>query len=634
MKQTEYTLGRLLKTTRNKYGISRKELSRGVMLESLCKTVEEDKCIIDKFTWDFLLSRLGMSTNIYECYVTEEEWEWYEFRMTIRKSVNACLRYLYQNGYKNFDTEFMKLNIAQGRKDCAEYRSSLQQKAKSEGLFKNIHILFLELIESYFLLFEQVDPTIRLQKLENTAKLMEFDPSKIRKQSKKIPVLSVFELEIFILMAYAYRDGNEYETARECLEWAASYSMDHFKEEKDELVKIYPYIAWSLARLEEVYGNTQNIPQICMKAMELLLHTRSVGGMVPLMDMLLKYWNEDIALSICTKEQLQKQRQYLLDVFLEYDENPYSVFPYMMIENSVLVSEAIKQKRESLCIKQLELSEGVIEPETISRFESGKQRIRWKKIQLLLQKLGMPIEKERLFLDSYQEDIVGKYPKIATHIYLHHLELARREVMSLEENLDKKSKRNRQYLYFTKAILQKQSFNINDIQLKEMCEKAIKITMPSYPDVSFEEHIMSRQEGIILNNIALLYKKSGRIDDAYKLFERCTRSYQKGKINECYLNNTQMLLMINFIGIIGDKGNHEEAIQLSKQLFKNMIRKGRIKGASGILYEILWNLYHGRNDEQSREQCKKLYEQALSIAKLEGDIETVKFLLNRENIYT
>ena len=87
-KKKIYTLGGLIQQTRNKYGITRKELAKGLFVEQVLLQLEDNQCIADKFTWDFILSRLGISTNIYECYVTQEERESYEAQITIPDMVN------------------------------------------------------------------------------------------------------------------------------------------------------------------------------------------------------------------------------------------------------------------------------------------------------------------------------------------------------------------------------------------------------------------------------------------------------------------------------------------------------------------------------------------------------------------
>ena len=91
--------------------------------------------------------------------------------------------------------------------------------------------------------------------------------------------------------------------------------------------------------------------------------------------------------------------------------------------------------------------------------------------------------------------------------------------------------------------------------------------------------------------------------------------------------------MNNFTSLLGNQNQYERAIQLSEQLIYQTISKGSLRGVSGMLYEILWNLYEYESNKKTRETCKKLFVQALSLAILERDKEEVKFLLNGKEKY-
>lgn len=631
-KKKIYTLGGLIQQTRNKYGITRKELAKGLFVEQVLLQLEDNQCIADKFTWDFLLSRLGISTNIYECYVTQEEWEWYEAQITIRDMVNQCLEMLYEDNGKKSREEELLLCIRKGKKLCSDYRRKIQKSEKAEGFTPNIHLLFVTVMEGYFLMAEGIDGNTRLLELETMRECMKIEPIHLLIQSDKC-YFSLFELELLLLIADAYQGIGEIIQARELLQWVSTYSKNKFNSDKEELVKLYPYVMWRLAKLEEQCGNEQKVALICFNAMELLIETASLRGMIPIMDMLLKYWKDKLTLTLCPREQLEEQRQCLLELFSQYGGNPYAIYPLMMIENATLVNELIKKQRQWKQIRQCELCEGIVEPETLSRLENGKRIVRWKKIQLLLERLSLPMEKERLYLESHEVAIVQKYQKIATSLYKRQMELARREIEEVEKELDTNSLRNKQYLLFTKALIQREDYFMRECDFKVICENALKVTIEAYPNVALEQRVLSRQEGIILNNIGLNYKTEKKLEEAMSLFEHCYSIYNYWKISKKYLNNSQSAIVNNFTSLLGNQNQYERAIQLSEQLIYQTISKGSLRGVSGMLYEILWNLYEYESNKKTRETCKKLFVQALSLAILERDKEEVKFLLNGKEKY-
>ena len=56
----------------------------------------------------------------------------------------------------------------------------------------------------------------------------------------------------------------------------------------------------------------------------------------------------------------------------------------------LFIGEVIKRKRKELRLTQEELCEGICEPSTISRIESGKQVPAKNKLDALLQRLDLP----------------------------------------------------------------------------------------------------------------------------------------------------------------------------------------------------------------------------------------------------
>lgn len=59
----------------------------------------------------------------------------------------------------------------------------------------------------------------------------------------------------------------------------------------------------------------------------------------------------------------------------------------------LFIGELIRQRRLELGLKQCELCEGICEPVTMSRLESGKQTPGSNKLRMLMQRLGLPEER-------------------------------------------------------------------------------------------------------------------------------------------------------------------------------------------------------------------------------------------------
>ena len=631
--EEEYTLGKLIEETRKRRKITREALAKGIMSEGNLRKLETGELTVDKFTWDILLNRLGISSLIYECYVTESEFEFYKLQVKIRELVNKCIRILYlgeADKSKNKITKF----VEDGRIYCQKYKKILMEQKGMEGVYNVIHILFLETMEAYFLKIEGADIEVRFKQIHNTWNQVRTETLEQLKDKKKRVYLSCTELEVLLLMAEVYEDSNQRRTAKEILSWICDYCCIQYEEEKLEKVKIYPYAVYKLASMEGKDNNWKACESMCVETLELLIDTGSLRCMIPLMDLLLDHWDNGELLLLYNKEQLTQQRDCLLHIFKEFKQNPYGVYPLTIIENAVLVTEVIKRRRDMLNITQQTLSSGIIEPENFSRFEKGKLNVRWRKIALLLERLGIPSQKERLLIESTDTRVVSEYQKIATSIYKDEVEIAKRKFQFINQRIDKKRKRNRQYLLITRILIQKENYQINSLEEeKKLCEKALQVTIPDYPNVDLTELFLTRVEGSIINNFALAYKRMGEIEKSIELYESAIKSYENQKINKYYPNRSQVLLKENYVTLFGDMNKFEEAVQYSKDEIVRMLKAGTMEGMARMLYEIAWNLYECNHAIDTKKACKQYFLQALTIAKLKQNRSYIRFLLERKEKY-
>ena len=88
---------------------------------------------------------------------------------------------------------------------------------------------------------------------------------------------------------------------------------------------------------------------------------------------------------------------------------------------------------------QHQACEGIIEPETYSRFESGKSRLRWEKQKLLLERLGQSSARVQFIVDSPHPKVLVTAKNILTDIQLGRLNMANEKYIELSCWLTKSS---------------------------------------------------------------------------------------------------------------------------------------------------------------------------------------------------
>ena len=619
----KYTLGLLIKTTREGKGIGRDILAEGIMSERNLVKVENNEIVLDKVTWDFFLSRLGISTSIYECYVTKEEFICYEFQTKLRNIANDCIRFLYE---RKENREKILKSIKQGIEYSKQYLVFLQENKRMEGCYPPIHLFFVGVMESYFLKASGESVVTRKKHLIHTWKILH-SISIEEMLSKKKHCFSLQELECLLLWSDICFEEGEKEKAVELLNWICDYCENYYLEDK---IKIYPYAMWYLSKIKLKENKKEEVFQIAMKSVELLLSKKSLRCLIPLIDILLEVKSFNGG-TWYTEEQLQEYKGCILELCREYEENPYAMYPFTSIEQATLVSEFVCQRRKYKCMTQAQLSEGIVEPETLSRFEREKISMRWKKLSLILERLGLPQEKEQLLLETDGYEALEMYQEINNHIFKFQTELAKEKLYILDNKLDKSSIKNKQYVKFVKTIIQKSNYQINSLEIQEkIYTELLQMTKPKYPDISIEHELLSRCEGGIINGLGILYEKKGDIERGKALLEQGILSYENKLISRKYSNRSRELLKHNYASLLGELGMFETAIKISKGEIKIILCKGAIEGVASALYEVAWNLYEWKKDER---EIKKYYIQALTTAKLEQDGKLVRFLLEREGKY-
>ena len=134
------------------------------------------------------------------------------------------------------------------------------------------------------------------------------------------------------------------------------------------------------------------------------------------------------------------------ELFAEFQVNPYGLFALTTFENARIADEIIRIRRKEQNLTQTKLSEGILEPESYSRFECGKRKLRWKKKKKLLERLGERGNKVTLLLESDDPDVVEEYQRIQDSSYREKYDLLKEKIYDLKGKLDKTSKINRQFI--------------------------------------------------------------------------------------------------------------------------------------------------------------------------------------------
>ena len=626
-----YTMGRLIAGARKKKNISLEELSQGVMSAEDLNFIEKDDEYADKTTWDFLLGRLGISPLIYECYVEQEEYDLFKARKEMREISNQIMSngLMSNERLRSKNTAQLKLLADQLEKRSQRYAALLNNV---KNITAAIHQIFLANMKGYVILAKQRGQlckadALKLHMESEWKRIYSSDAvSWIQKPHKVL--MAVYEQEMLFLLAQGYEENGEIKKAIQILTWL--WQQRKKGGDPEENTRVLSFAAWKLAALEWNINRQEKAMEICQEAIDRSIQAESFRGLLPLLKQRLFFekqlkWNQE------EWDEQEKTIGMIDELFAEFQVNPYGLFVLTTFENARIADEIIRIRRKEQNLTQTKLSEGILEPESYSRFECGKRKLRWKKKKKLLERLGERGNKVSLLLESTDPDVVEEYQRIFDGSYRKKYELIKEQVYCLKEILDIKSKTNRQFLIHMQNDIDIDFFQILDRkQIKMKRQKEIKETASNFDMVSIQEHGWSRTEIAIIKNIANAYRDDKKVEIAISILRKAIESFYKETIGQENACLGKQLLWETLATYLGDVEKYEEAILYAKKGMKKIFENGSAKGISGALYEIAWN---ERERKAKPEIYQKKYFQALKFAILFQEREYTLFLEQREKQY-
>lgn len=626
-----YTMGRLIAGARKKKNISLEELSQGVMSAEDLNFIEKDDEYADKTTWDFLLGRLGISPLIYECYVEQEEYDLFKARKEMREISNQIMSngLMSNERLRSKNTAQLKLLADQLEKRSQRYAALLNNV---KNITAAIHQIFLANMKGYVILAKQRGQlckadALKLHMESEWKRIYSSDAvSWIQKPHKVL--MAVYEQEMLFLLAQGYEENGEIKKAIQILTWL--WQQRKKGGDPEENTRVLSFAAWKLAALEWNINRQEKVMEICQEAIDRSIQAESFRGLLPLLKQRLFFekqlkWNQE------EWDEQEKTIGMIDELFAEFQVNPYGLLVLTTFENARIADEIIRIRRKEQNLTQTKLSEGILEPESYSRFECGKRKLRWKKKKKLLERLGERGNKVSLLLESTDPDVVEEYQRIFDGSYRKKYELIKEQVYCLKEILDIKSKTNRQFLIHMQNDIDIDFFQILDRkQIKMKRQKEIKETASNFDMVSIQEHGWSRTEIAIIKNIANAYRDDKKVEIAISILRKAIESFDKETIGQENACLGKQLLWETLATYLGDVEKYEEAILYAKKGMKKIFENGSAKGISGALYEIAWN---ERERKAKPEIYQKKYFQALKFAILFQEREYTLFLEQREKQY-
>ena len=271
----------------------------------------------------------------------------------------------------------------------------------------------------------------------------------------------------------------------------------------------------------------------------------------------------------------------------------------------LFIGEVIKRKRKELGLTQEELCEGICEPSTISRIESGKQVPAKNKLDALLQRLDLPgdryytlLSRNELEISNLQSQVISSNVSNNNRDGLQYLE-------KLEGIVSEDDYLIRQFILRSKVALgyldgeDIRSYTFDEKE--KMLFEALYLTVPKFDIEEIDKNYYTVEEIKIINQIALNYSDAGENKKAIDVYNQLLKYIEKHLMNLKEANGLVILISYNCSRSLYLEKRYEESIAAANLGLEVSIEE-RCTSCLGGLLSVLGHAFYaeGRLEESKK----------------------------------
>ena len=524
-----YHVGNMLFKLREKMGVSQEWLGRGLTDKAELSRLENGGKEADRFLIEALFQRLGKSADKFEMAVSGEE-----YRLLLLHSL--ILEKL---------TE----------KDYAMAALFLEEYQAQPDSGKPLHRQFV--LEQKALLDYCVGGDAELCR-QGLVQALEVTFPEWREEGWRGYSLCTQEVQILLLLLWVTAEAGEGKPVRRRLEELLSYLSEKYTDQ-EALAEVYPQCAWLLAReclRGADYGQAQDA---CSRGLKCLAE----NGIITLTDRLLEVQEECFVKSGWTEEAVKAERMRSAVLFL-YEITgrnvPDDITGLLIVcgrEEVVVNREILKDLRLFQGMSQQELSDGICSWETLSRIESGRRKPNRKNLHKMYEKLKLDRETYYSYIQTDDFELYEKVYRIKRKWLQENVEEIYALLEELETKLDMNEPVNRQFVESCRLLQALRNGELNEDSAIQEAERILRYTMKDYNGIVYR--VPSREECVLLNRIALCLKRTGRGEEAIRLWEQILEKFRGSEVSGRHHMVSEALIYVNYSGMLEELNYLEKA---------------------------------------------------------------------------
>lgn len=297
------------------------------------------------------------------------------------------------------------------------------------------------------------------------------------------------------------------------------------------------------------------------------------------------------------------------------------------------IGEVIRQRRIELSLTQEELCQGIYEPPTMSRIETGRQTPSRTKLNVLLQRLGLPDDRYYALLSDNEIKIADLQKEIVSCNVLGKKEKGLQLLRELDEICDRDDTVIQQFILRSRVIFGKwENGEIKPYSFEEkmdMLLRAIHLTSPKFDIEEIEKGLYSLDEVKVINQISLTYSRNDEHKKAIDIYYQLLKYIKKHFKNILQSGGLLPLVCYNYARELDLVRRYEDALEIAQLGWQACVQYGQYKDLPATI-ALMAECYHFLNDD---EKSMEYYRQAYHIHKAIGNERSVRVILSETREY-
>jgi transcriptional regulator with XRE-family HTH domain len=297
------------------------------------------------------------------------------------------------------------------------------------------------------------------------------------------------------------------------------------------------------------------------------------------------------------------------------------------------IGQIIRDRRLELGLTQEKVCEGICDPVTLSRIENGRQTPSKSKLNVLLQRLGLPQENYYAMVSEHEVEISKLQKEILACNVLENANAGLEKIDRLESLLTPEDTIEKQFVLRSRVILGKRVDGrvqpYTPEERLELLDEAIRMTVPNFDLKKLKKRLYGTDEIKIIHQIALAQWEQGNKETALELFQQlmavCGNSFQESRTKEGVFT----LIAYNYARVLCIEKEYEESLVVAQKGRDASVAYGQYHTLAGTIAVMAEDYYRLGVLEKSKE-C---YYEAYYLLKAVKDEKNAQILKNDAEVF-